>query len=95
MTASNRPRLSVEIDHALQERLQKNIPWGLQSHIVRRILEGVLDLLESNPDVRDVAIAAFISGRITVLDILRRIMKKDGPEQPTDIPKGHEPRGDS
>ncbi len=77
MTASNRPRLSVEISTELQARLQKHIPWGLQSHIVRAILEQLATLLEEKPALRDVALAALISGDMTIVDLLRRI-KKDG-----------------
>jgi hypothetical protein len=77
MTASNRPRLSVEISPELQARLQKHIPWGLQSHIVRAILEQLATLLEEKPALRDVALAALISGDMTIVDLLRRI-KKDG-----------------
>lgn len=77
MTSSNRPRLSVEISEELQARLQKHIPWGLQSHIVRAILEQLVSLFEEKPALRDLAIAAFISGDMTIIDIMRRI-KKDG-----------------
>lgn len=76
-TSKRRPRLSVEIDEDLQKRLQKRIPYGLQSTIFRTIAEGLLDLLEKSPVQQDLVIAAFLSRDITVLDLIKRMVKHE------------------
>ena len=66
------PRISFEIPDELRERLQRLIPWGLQSHIFRVMTVGLLDILEGNPKQRDVVIAAFMSKDISVFDLLKK-----------------------
>ena len=72
-----RPRLSVDISQELQDKLRREIPWGLMSHVFRKMAEGLLELLErAGPGKRDIVTAAFISGDITVLDLLRVVTQK-------------------
>ena len=75
------PRIIAEISKETQQRLRRNIPWGMTSHIVRVMIEGLLDLLEKNPAHRDIIIACFMSRDITVIDLLRRVSNE--PERPT------------
>ena len=72
-----RPRISIEIDEDTQVRLQKLIPWGLQSSIFRTIAEGLLDLMEKSPVQRDLVIAAFLSKDITILDLMKRMVSNE------------------
>ena len=71
------PRISFEIPEELRERLQRLIPWGLQSHIFRVMTVGLLDILEGNPKQRDVVIAAFMSKDISVFDLLKKAADKE------------------
>lgn len=71
------PRLSIAIDIETQGRLQRLIPWGLQSHIFRVMVDGLLDVLEKSPEHRDIVIAAFMSKDISVLDLLKRVTLRE------------------
>ena len=67
-------RLSIKISEAEQIRMRNLIPWGMISHILRILLMQVLDLVEQHGDV---VLGALISGKLTVLDLLKRGGKAD------------------
>ncbi len=71
---SMRPRISVAITQREQERLQKTIPWGLQSAIIRTLMNGALDIID---EYGELGIAALLSGKVSTIDILRNIDKKN------------------
>jgi hypothetical protein len=68
-----RPRLSVEITEEDQTRIQKLIPWGILSPVMRALLEDVLDLVEQHGEI---ALALFISKKVRAKDLLKARMKE-------------------
>uniref|UniRef100_A0A6M3LUU3 Uncharacterized protein n=1 Tax=viral metagenome TaxID=1070528 RepID=A0A6M3LUU3_9ZZZZ len=68
-----KPRLSVDITEKEQDRMRELIPWGLQSAIVRTLMNSALDLIE---EYGEVALAGLITGKVSALDIIRRIDKE-------------------
>jgi hypothetical protein len=75
------PRLSVNLTHEEQERMQTLIPWGIQSAIVRTLINGMLNLIE---EYGEVAIAMLLTGKVGIIDIVRTIERrhKDGADGP-------------
>ena len=69
----NKPRLSVDITEKEQDRMRELIPWGLQSAIVRVLMKSALDLIE---EYGEVALAGLITGKVSALDIIRRLDKE-------------------
>ncbi|KKK89155.1 hypothetical protein LCGC14_2735980, partial [marine sediment metagenome] len=54
-----RPRLSVEIDQSLKDRLDKLIRWGQLKHVMGPIILDLVEALEGlSPADREMAIAA-------------------------------------
>lgn len=43
--ATDRERLSIDIDHSLGKELDK-IPWGLKSEVIRTLLRHLADLMQ-------------------------------------------------
>lgn len=61
-------RLSVLISDEEQIRMRNLIPWGMISRIMRLLLLQTLDLVEKHGVI---VIGALVSGKFTVLDLLR------------------------
>jgi hypothetical protein len=62
-------RLSIVITDEDQARLHRYIPWGLQSRIMRVLVMRMIDLVEKHGDI---VLGAFLSGQLSVLDLLRK-----------------------
>ena len=59
------PRLSVEIDQDLKDRLDKLIRWGQLKHVIDPIIRDLVESLEGlSPADRELAIAAIIASRL-------------------------------
>ena len=65
-------RLSIIISDEEQMRLHNLIPWGIQGAIMRLLLRNMLDLVSEHGDV---VLGALLSGKLTVLDLLRKEQK--------------------
>ena len=60
-----RPRLSVEIDQSLKDRLDKLIRWGQLKHVMGPIILDLVEALEGlSPADREMAIAAIIASKL-------------------------------
>ncbi len=60
-----RPRLSVEIDQSLKNRLDKLIRWGQLKHVMGPIILDLVESLEGlSPADREMAIAAIIASKL-------------------------------
>ncbi len=68
-----RPRLTFDLDtDERKQRVARLIPWGIQKNLYIAITDIVLDTLDGLEERdRGMAIAAIISGKITILDLLR------------------------
>jgi hypothetical protein len=42
------PRLSIQIDDKLDERMSKFLPWGTRQNVVRSLVEMLCDAVEKN-----------------------------------------------
>jgi hypothetical protein len=69
-------RLSVEITYEDQTRMRNLIPWGLEGRIIRILLYQTLDLIEEHGDI---VLGALLSGKLTVLDLLKKEGVENGP----------------
>ena len=78
-------RLSIEITEEDQQRMHNLIPWGIMSRMMRLVLVQMLDLLEEHGDV---VLGALMSGRITVLDLIKKGGSKGGLVELTDDNSG-------
>ena len=63
------PKITVAVTDEEQKRMQSLIPWGIQAAIIRLLINRVLDLIEEHGDV---VLGALLSGKLTVLDLLKR-----------------------
>ena len=63
------PKITVAVTDEEQKRMQSLIPWGIQAAIIRLLINRVLDLIEAHGDV---VLGALLSGKLTVLDLLKR-----------------------
>ena len=68
---NNLPRITFEIDDDLMNDCRDLIPWGLQAHILRILLRGLLSMIREHGTL---TIAAIISGEVTALDVLHKRM---------------------
>jgi hypothetical protein len=59
------PRLVVEIDEKQFDELNKLIPWGVKGQIFRVIIDDLIRLLRTNPDV---VVAAIVSKNFQLQD---------------------------
>ena len=63
------PKITVAVTDEEQKRMQSLIPWGIQAAIIRLLINRVLDLIEEHGDV---VLGALLSGKLTLLDLLKR-----------------------
>jgi hypothetical protein len=68
------PRIGCEVSSELHAKVQKLIPHGYQKQIITTLLEQVVDLIETiGPKNAPYIIGAIVAGKITLLDIVRRM----------------------
>lgn len=60
-------RLSIEISHEDQIRMQTLIPWGITGRLIRMLFLQVLDMIEAHGPV---VLGAIMTGQVSALDIL-------------------------
>jgi hypothetical protein len=65
----SKKRLSIEITHEDQIRMQNLIPWGVIGKIMRLLLIQVLDLVQQHGEI---VLGALITGKITAYDLLKK-----------------------
>jgi len=72
MDLENRPpRLSIEIDQELKDRLDKVIHWGQGKRLIEVLIIDLVETLESlNYKEREVTKALIISRRVKTKDVL-------------------------
>lgn len=68
MLEDYKPRLTVELDEKLAKRFQDLVPWGLKKQLMLTLMTQALDLIEEGGQL---AIAAIIQNKISLMDILR------------------------
>jgi hypothetical protein len=73
----SKKRLSIEITHEDQIRMQNLIPWGITGRIMRLLLLQLLDMVEEHGEI---VLGALITGKLSVLDILQK-GDKSGPQR--------------
>jgi len=61
--------LSVVITEEQQQRKRRLIPWGLEGHLIRKVLDQILDLVEEEGPV---VVAAIIQDKLKAGDFLKR-----------------------
>lgn len=67
------PRISFDINEDLRSRIQSHIPWGTMRPLLTKMIEEVVLFIENvGTEHSNVVIAAIISGKISVVDILRK-----------------------
>jgi hypothetical protein len=49
-TIQSSPRLIVELPEDLHNEMNKLLPWGVKSHIIRILCEDLVAILRKNPD---------------------------------------------
>jgi len=66
------PRLSIDITHETQKRLQDLIPWGSTKPLITSLLDQALDLIDKvGRENSNLIIAALISRRISIVDLIK------------------------
>jgi hypothetical protein len=79
MTLSDyRPKFTMEITELQQKRLANLIPWGTRRRLITVILDDVLDVIEQHGEM---VIAALLSKRITIIDLLKAVQQVDKEKQ--------------
>lgn len=63
-----RPRLYIDITPEQHKAVQELIPWGLTSYLFRPVIDTMVEYIRKHGNV---AIAAFIAGDLTLIDIIR------------------------
>jgi uncharacterized protein YqgV (UPF0045/DUF77 family) len=67
------PRVSFDISKELYSQIQTHIPWGSMRPLMTSMVESVIKFIESTGiENRNLIIGAIISGRLSVLDILKK-----------------------
>lgn len=73
------PRLTVEIDPELHNKIKQQIPWGYLKPIINTVMRDVIRLTEEH-DTR-LVLGAILSEDITLKDYLKKY-SSDGHKQP-------------
>jgi len=74
MNEQYRPRLSVEIDEDLKNRLSNLIRWGQLRHVMEAIILDLVESLEKlNPSDREIAIATIIAKKLRPRDFIENL----------------------
>ena len=67
------PRVSFDISRELYSQIQNYIPWGSMKPLMTAMVESVVNLIENvGVENRSIIIGAIISGRLSILDIIRK-----------------------
>lgn len=67
------PRVSFDISKELYSQIQNYIPWGSMKPLMTAMIESVVNLIEVvGTENRSIIIGAIISGRLSILDIIRK-----------------------
>lgn len=67
------PRVSFDISEELYSQIQTNIPWGSMRPLMTSMIKSVLSFIEATGhENRNIVIGAIISGRLSVLDIMKK-----------------------
>lgn len=69
-----KPRLVVDLTPQQQARIHRLIPWGTARALYSTITDQILDVIEEHGQV---AIAAIIERRISILDVLSLVSTKE------------------
>lgn len=64
----NPPRLSIPISEEQRLRKSRLIPWGMEGTLFRKLLDQVLDLVESDGEM---VFALILKDRITATSLLK------------------------
>ena len=73
-----RPRLSVEIDQSLKDRLDKLIRWGQLKHVMGPIILDLVEALEGlSPADREMAIAAIIASKLRPKEFITSLKEEE------------------
>jgi len=68
------PRIGAEVSYELHAKVQKLIPHGYQKQLITVLIQQVIDLIETIGESKaPLVIGAIITGKITLVDIARRI----------------------
>lgn len=55
------PRVSFEVTRELLNRLNEKVPWGLRSHLLRILIEMIMEVLDEEGDR---ALGFLLAGRM-------------------------------
>ena len=73
------PRLNVQISEEQSDRLRRLLPWGVQGELFRKIVTDTCDFIE---EYGKIGIAAYMTNRISLLDMLKKKETKDATKRP-------------
>lgn len=67
------PRIAFDVNEELRSKIQTHIPWGTMRPLLTKLVEDVIALIEkTGAEHSNLIIGAIISGKISVVDILRK-----------------------
>lgn len=67
------PRVIFDVNKELYSRIQNTLPWGSMRPLMTSMIETVIKFIEETGiENRNIIIGAIISGRLSVLDILKK-----------------------
>jgi hypothetical protein len=66
-------RLSVPMDDAKFEKLNRLIPWGLKYHVIETLIDGLIDMIEKDKD--NMVLSAILAKRIPTEIVLKQGLK--------------------
>lgn len=84
------PRLIVEVSDEQMIRLRRNLQWGQQGHLFRKLIDDMMDFVERYGQP---GIALYMTNKVSLLQLmeLKEKEKEDGSKKP----KAKHPRAQS